>query len=149
MSDTGVMSSVDTVRDIWCDKGLDGHLGIQCDHVGDGEAQLSMEVRHEHLNLFNSEHGGALFAIADSAFALACNTRGHVNVASGCSIEFLRPAMFGDKLVAVAKWVDTNGRSSIYTVTISNDKDEIVAIFTGRSHQTSKLVSEFLGGEIV
>tara|TARA_R110002096_G_scaffold433579_2_gene652569 strand:- start:29087 stop:29536 length:450 start_codon:yes stop_codon:yes gene_type:complete len=145
--DKDAVSSVDAVKAIWNKEGLDGHLGLSVDHVADGIARVSMVLHREHLNLYGTGHGGALFSLADSAFALACNTRGYVTVASGCTIEFLRPAIVGDCLLAEAKWVDTNGKSSIYDVKIYNDKNEILAIFKGRSHQTSKLVTDFSSGD--
>jgi len=138
---------VEAVEAVWDDQGLDGHLGMTVEHVGDGTARVSLVISRIHLNLFGTGHGGTFFALADSAFALACNSRLQVNVASGCHMEFLKPAMVGDKLTAVAEWVGTSGRSSVYDVKIFNDKNELVAIFSGRAHQTSKLVTDFLSGE--
>ena len=121
--------------------GMDKTLGIQMLDVGPGYAKLSMIVQEGMLNFYGSAHGGAVFALADSAFALACNTFGAVTVASGCSIEFLRPAYPGDRLIATCRVSGEAGKSGIYHTEIYNGDDELVASFTGRSHRTSTPIS--------
>src|SRR6185312_8836370 len=49
-------------------------LGIEVQHVGDGEATITMTLRPEMLNGFGIGHGGMIFALGDTAFAMACNT---------------------------------------------------------------------------
>ena len=78
---------------------------------------------------------GFIFALADSAFAFACNTDGAVSVASQCSIVFLRPAAEGETLVAVAEERQREGRQGIYDVRVSSG-DLIVAEFRGVSRTT-------------
>lgn len=116
---------------------LEKLLGIQMLDVGPGYAKLSMTVREDMCNFYGSAHGGAVFSLADSAFALACNTSGQVTVASGCSIEFLRPCAQGDVLTAVCRMRGGAGKSGVYYTEIFNSDDELVACFTGRAHRTS------------
>ncbi|MFC4348502.1 hydroxyphenylacetyl-CoA thioesterase PaaI [Kordiimonas lipolytica] len=116
---------------------MDGLMDIRMLDVGPGYAKLSMVVREDMLNFYGTAHGGAVFSLADSAFALACNTTGFMTVASGCSIEFLRPSQPGDELTAVCRLSGDAGKSGIYHTEIFNGDDELVASFTGRAHRTS------------
>ena len=74
-----------------------------------------------------------LFALADSAFAFACNSRNEAAVAAGCSIEFLRPGREGQRLTATAVERALNGKSGVYDVTVSNEAGEVLALFRGKS----------------
>jgi acyl-CoA thioesterase len=81
-------------------------------------------------------HGGLIASLADSAFALACNSHGPVTVAAGFTVDFLRPGRLGQTLYADAREVSLRGRSGIYDVTVRADhpeSGEVVAEFRGRS----------------
>jgi len=80
-------------------------------------------------------HGGYIFALADTAFAYACNCRNRVTVAASAAIEFLRPAKVGDVLTAVAKERFVGGRSGLFNVVVRNQDDVEIALFRGRSHR--------------
>lgn len=110
-------------------------LGMQLEAVGPGYARLSMTVRPEFLNGHRTCHGGLIFTLADSAFAFACNSHNHNTVAAGCSVEFLRPAQGGDVLTAEATEQVLSGRHGVYDVRVSNQNDEVVAMFRGKSAQ--------------
>lgn len=109
------------------------HLGIHIDSIAPGSARLSMTLRPEMLNSHQTGHGGFLFALADTAFAYACNAYNLATVASGCSIDFVAPAHLGDTLTAVAEERALSGRTGVYDVTITNQKGEIIAFFRGKS----------------
>ena len=111
-------------------------LGMSLDEVRPGYARLRMIVRPDMLNGHGTAHGGLVFALADSAFAFACNSRGGVTVASGCSIEFLAPAREGDELVAEANERALDGRNGVYDVDVRNADGRLVATFRGRSAAT-------------
>ena len=110
-------------------------LGMRLEAVGPGYARLSMTVRPEFLNGHRTCHGGLIFTLADSAFAFACNSHNHNTVAAGCSVEFLRPAQGGDVLTAEAAEQVLSGRHGVYDVRVSNQNDEVVAMFRGKSAQ--------------
>jgi acyl-CoA thioesterase len=99
-----------------------------------------MAVRTDMLNGHGTCHGGIVFALADSAFAFACNSHGVVTVAAGCSIEFLAPAHEGDELVAVAEERTRRGRHGVYDVDVRREGGELVAAFRGRSTATRERV---------
>ncbi len=142
MADGNAPSSIEALKSMEPLQGLDSHLGMAIIKIADGYARIKMDLTEAHLNLFGGGHGGSLFSLADSAFALACNTRGYLTVASGCSIDYIKPTGEGDSLVAEAQLIETSGKTSIYDVKITNQNDVTVAMFRGRAHQTSKLVME-------
>ncbi|MDZ4078451.1 hydroxyphenylacetyl-CoA thioesterase PaaI [Hydrocarboniphaga sp.] len=111
------------------------HLGMQISKAAAGQATVTMKVKPEMLNGHLTCHGGFIFSLADSAFAFACNSRNEATVAAGCSIDYLRPAMAGQLLTAVAQERALPGRTGVYDVTVTNDAGELVALFRGRSHR--------------
>ncbi|SCG45374.1 hydroxyphenylacetyl-CoA thioesterase PaaI [Micromonospora halophytica] len=107
-------------------------LGIELVSAGGGAAEARMRVTAAMLNGHAIGHGGYVFLLADTAFALACNSHGPVTVAAGGEISFLRPVREGDLLTAHATERTRYGRSGIYDVTVRRG-DEVVAEFRGRS----------------
>jgi len=110
-------------------------LGMRIEAIGPGRARLSMRVRADMLNGHRTCHGGFMFALADSAFAFACNSRNVSTVASGCTIDFLAPGLEGDVLTAEAQERSLAGRTGVYDVTVTNQDGRTVAIFRGRSYR--------------
>ncbi len=123
------------VRALWDGDRASQALGMAIESCGPGAASVSMRVRRDMMNGHGICHGGLLFALADSAFALACNSHGDNAVAAGAAIEFLRPAREGDLLTAVATERWRTGRSGIYEIEVRNQDGETVALFRGRSHR--------------
>lgn len=117
-------------------------LGMALEEVRPGFARIRMRVRPDMLNGHGTCHGGIVFALADSAFAFACNSYDVVNVASGCSIEFLAPAREGDELVAVAVERSREGRQGVYDVDVRRADGTLLATFRGRSAETRGRVLE-------
>lgn len=112
-------------------------LGMRIVKVGPGRALLSMPVRQDMLNGHQSCHGGFIFALADSAFAFACNSYNRATVASACTIDYLAPAFEGDLLQADAIEQARAGRSGVYDVTLTNQDGKRIALFRGKSHQVT------------
>jgi acyl-CoA thioesterase len=108
-------------------------MGMELVSCQPGRAVLRMAVRELHLNGHKICHGGFIFTLADSAFAFACNSRNQVTVASGCSIEFLKPAQLGDVLTCEGVEQVLQGRHGIYDMKVSNQRGETVAMFRGKS----------------
>ena len=107
-----------------------------------GHAVMRMTVRSPHLNGHQICHGGFIFALADSTFAFACNSRNQNTVASGCSIEFLKPAQAGDVLTCHGLERILSGRHGIYDMQVSNQHGEVIALFRGKSAQIKGHVIE-------
>lgn len=110
-------------------------LGMTLEESRPGYARVSMPVRADMIQGHSTCHGGFVFALADSAFAFACNSHGGTVVAAGCSIEFLNPAAEGDQLLAEAQEQALSGRSGVYDVKVTNQRGELVAAFRGRSRR--------------
>lgn len=102
-----------------------------------GRAVVSMPIRDDMLNGFDITHGGFVFAVADTAFAIACNDTDVLTVSAGADVTFLATSTTGDTLTATANVKATAGRSGIYDVEITNQKGEIVAEFRGRSRRST------------
>ena len=118
-------------------------LGMSVESVAPGESRVSMRVRADMVNGHGICHGGLIFALADSAFAFACNSRGYNTVAAGAAIEFLAPGREGDVLTASASERWRAGKSGIYEIEVRNQRDEAIALFRGRCHQIAgRLVDE-------
>ena len=125
---------------MWAGDAASRGLGMTLDGVSPGAARLSLTVTPAMLNGHGTCHGGFIFALADSAFAFACNTDGMASVASHCAVSFLHPARLGDRLVADAAERQKEGRSGIYDVRVTAG-GEVVAEFRGHSRTTgSKLL---------
>jgi acyl-CoA thioesterase len=125
------------VRTMWAQDSASAHLGIECLEVGAdplGHARARMTVTSTMVNGHGICHGGYVFALADSAFALACNATGRLTVAAGADVTFVAPARDGDVLTAVARERTTYGRSGLTDVTVTRERDgALVAELRGRS----------------
>jgi acyl-CoA thioesterase len=126
---------------MWATDAASRMLGMEVAHLGDGEAVVTMRVREDMVNGHDLCHGGLIASLADSAFALACNSHGVVTVAAGFEVDFLEPARLGDVLRAEAREVVVRGRSGIYDVTVSTG-ETVVAVFRGRSRSLGRPIGE-------
>ncbi len=102
-----------------------------------GHAIVTMAIRDDMLNGFDVMHGGLIFALADTAFAIACNESDSVTLAAGAEISFLRPVREGQVLTATAVRRTLSGRSGIYDVQVTDETGAVVAEFRGRSRTTN------------
>ena len=112
-------------------------LGMVVERDEPGHAVVSMAVRDDMLNGFDVTHGGIVFALADTAFAIACNEGHHVTLAAGADITFLKPTTSGQILTATAVLRAKSGRSGLYDVQVIDESDKPVAEFRGRSRTTN------------
>jgi acyl-CoA thioesterase len=122
------------VAQMMADDAASAALGIEVLECSPGRAVTRMLVRPDMANGYAIAHGGLVFAVADTAFACACNSHGEVTVAAGAEITFVAPARVGDILLAEAVERVTFGRSGIYDVTVRRGLD-VIAEFRGRSHR--------------
>ncbi|NNC76319.1 MAG: hydroxyphenylacetyl-CoA thioesterase PaaI [Woeseiaceae bacterium] len=109
------------------------HLGMSIDIPAPGEATVTMTIRADMVNGFDVCHGGFIFALADSAFAFACNAHNRLSVAASANIDFLRPAKLGDRLTARAVEQHAGQSGGVYSVRVENQHGKAVAEFRGRS----------------
>ncbi len=109
-------------------------LGIELVEAGHDRAVARLKVRADMVNGHAIAHGGIVFALADTAFACACNSTPPVTVAAGAEITFIRPARLGAELVAEAVLRASYGRRGLYDVTVRRGA-EVIAEFRGHSQQ--------------
>lgn len=108
-------------------------MGMTLDEIRPGYARMTMPIRADMLNGHLSCHGGFIFALADSAFAFACNSHNFNTVGAGCTIDYLAPGREGDVLTAEAVEQAVSGKSGVYDIKVSNQDGRIVALFRGKS----------------
>lgn len=114
-------------------------LGIELRSVAPGAGEVTMTVRPDMVNGWDICHGGLIATLADTAFAVACNSRGRVVVAAGFDIAFLEPGRLGDQLVATAQERALRGRSGLYDVSVTRASDgATLAELRGRSRATGE-----------
>ncbi|MEA3038694.1 MAG: acyl-CoA thioesterase [Sphingomonadales bacterium] len=114
---------------------------LEIEEAREGYARVRMAIRADMLNGHGTAHGGLIFALADSAFAYACNGRDLRSVAAQASIVYLEPAREGDVLIAEAEERALVGRSGVYQVAVRTADGRAIAEFTGFSRS--------VGGQII
>lgn len=107
------------------------HLGIELLEVSKGRAKAKMEIKDHHLNGINIAHGGAIFSLADLAFAVASNSHKTIALAINASISFLKAVSSGGILIAEAKEVSINPKLATYDIRVTNENNELIALFQG------------------
>ncbi|MEZ5910909.1 MAG: hydroxyphenylacetyl-CoA thioesterase PaaI [Paracoccaceae bacterium] len=108
-------------------------LGFELGAVREGQAVLHLSVCSHHCNGHGILHGGITFALADSAFAFACNSRGQNTVAQANTITYLAAGKLGDRLTASAREVQLRGKTGLYDVTVTRADGTVIAEFRGQS----------------
>ena len=118
-------------------------LSMTLEEIAPGRARMRMAVRAAMLNSHGLCHGGFIFALADSAFAFACNARNQVTIVAAAEIHFVSPAKRGETLEAAARERAAGGRSTVYDVEVTEMvSGRVVALFRGRAQRTEGRVVE-------
>jgi acyl-CoA thioesterase len=107
--------------------------------VSPGHATAKMVLHPHHLNGLGSVQGGAIFTLADYAFAAAANSHGTVAVAINVSITFMKAGTTGT-LWAEAREVSKNFKLGSYTVEVKDDQGELIAVFQGLAYRKSETI---------
>lgn len=107
-----------------------GFLGVELLEVSEGRARARMEIKDHHLNAVGTVHGGVIFALGDVIFGIASNSHGNVAVALNVSISYLKAVSSGT-LFAEATELSKNAKIGSYTIRISNENDDLIAVFQG------------------
>lgn len=114
--------------------------GMIINEIDTGYAKTSMAVKNEHLNGANVAHGGAIFSLADYAFAIASNSHGTLALGINTSISFLNAAFENDTLTASAIEVDKNHKLASYTITVTNQENKTIAVMQGMVYKKDKQI---------
>ncbi len=106
---------------------LIGLFGMEILKVDFGYAEVAMVVRPEYLNAADFCHGGVLFSLADVAFALAANSHGGLAVGLEVSVNYMRPVMPGERIVAIAEERHRGKHTGVYLISLRNTDGKEVA----------------------
>ncbi len=131
--------STDSLRRFFVNDQFARRNGIELLSVEPGHAQAKMTLAPHHLNAYGTVQGGAIFTLADFAFAAASNSHGTVAVAINCSITFMKAGVAGS-LFAEAKEVSKNFKLGTYTVEVKDDAGDLVALFQGMVYRKSEQI---------
>lgn len=128
------MNTIEEVRAYFAGDKFAALAGIEITEVESGRAVCRMELQPHHMNANNTPMGGAIFTLADLAFAVAANAdnvdRGSHTVSQHMSITFLSPAK-GKALIAEAKRIKAGRRTCLYEVSVRDELGTMVAHATG------------------
>lgn len=100
-------------------------LGLELITVDIGYAEVRMEIKEEHLNGLGIVQGGAIFTLADFAFAAAANAGGKVSVGINANINYFKPAK-GKYLLAKATEISSSRSLGNYNVDIFDEDNEVL-----------------------
>lgn len=106
------------------------HAGIRLEDVSPGYARVSMAVESYHLNGMGMVHGGAIFTLADFAFAAAANAAGQATVSISASISFMHSSR-GKLLTAEAREVSASRRVVHYQMDVYDEEQVLLARMNG------------------
>ena len=104
--------------------------GMRVMEVRRGFGRTEMTVEPRHLNSVGILQGGALFTLADLAFALASNSHGVVAVACQADVTFFKAVTTG-RLTAAAEEIARTRKLSTCVVRVTGEDGEMVALFKG------------------
>ena len=105
-------------------------LGIRLVEARPGYAKTAMDITDEHRNGAGVAHGGAIFSLADLAFAVAAKSHGKLSLAVAASISYVKAGL-GSTLYAEASEISLGNKMATYSVIITNDTGEAIASFQG------------------
>ncbi|MEZ5996362.1 MAG: hydroxyphenylacetyl-CoA thioesterase PaaI [Hyphomonadaceae bacterium] len=114
-------------------EGTAGAWGVELEDARLGYARIRMRLRADMLNGHGAAHGGVTFALADTAFAYACNSRNETTVGHQATITYLAGAYEGEVLIAEAQETAIVGRTATYHVSVRTEDGRAVAEFMGTS----------------
>lgn len=115
------------------------HSGIELLDAGPGWAKASMKIEPFHFNGARTVHGGAIFTLADFAFAVASNSHGTLAMGINTSVSFVKAATSGT-LYAEAREQSRNPKLASYSVIITDDAGDVVAIFQGMAYRKKESI---------
>ncbi len=136
---------MDSIKDFVAKYDKFGQLvGTEVISVGEGSAVARLEIKECHLNGGGVAHGGAIFTLADLAFAAAVNSHGRVSVGASTNIVYVAPGLPGDILTATASEINCGHKMASYDVRVVNQQDKLVATFTGLAYRKTETIEELL-----
>jgi acyl-CoA thioesterase len=132
---------VEKIKDFFKKDAFAKHCGIELMEISEGYAMARMNITSDHLNGVGTVQGGAIFTLADFAFAAASNSHGTVAVAINVNISFVKAVNKGT-LFAQAKETSINPKLATYDVRITDGTGGLIAIFDGMVYRKEKKLED-------
>jgi len=112
-------------------------LGIELLELRPGYSRAGMTLQPHMVNGLGTTHGAAIFALADFAFATACNAHGRAAVALSMDIHFLNSPPSGARLLAEGVEVRCGQRTGLYRMTVTDEEGHLIAELHGMAYRTN------------
>ena len=128
------MGSIEEAREIFSkDLYATKLTGAVIDEIGENYARCSLKLTDDHKNAYGGVMGGAIYTLADFAFAVASNYEKDEATVSLVGTASFMSAPKGNTLFAEAELIKDGRRNSFYDVHVSDDTGRVVAVvnFTG------------------
>lgn len=110
-------------------------LGIELTDIELGGSRAELTITEDLLNFHGTPHGGAIYSLADAAFAAASNSYGETAVALETNISYLEPVETGERLAATATETHVAGRTAEYEIIVTDESENRIATFRGRVYR--------------
>ncbi|MDR0853847.1 MAG: hotdog fold thioesterase [Clostridiales Family XIII bacterium] len=138
------MISIEDVRDVFADDKYLVGTGVVIEEAGFEYCKCSLIASDDHMNAGGAVQGGAIYTLADSAFAVASNFRhlsendGFITVSQSASISYLTAGKNGEKLLAIADKIGGGKRTPVYCIDVYGEDDRLVATMIGNGYSVVK-----------
>ena len=130
------MRTLNEVREFFANDRFATDNGAVIEQIRENSATVSMEIQDHHRNAVGIVMGGAIFTLADFAFAVASNHEKPGTVSLSANITFLK-ASKGNKLIAKAECVRNGRTTCYYRVTVTDDTGALIAEVTTSGYKTN------------
>lgn len=107
--------------------GFNELLGLHVRTIRPGYAEVELPAGPGNLNALGNAHGGAIYALCDTAAGTAAASRGRVGVTLNASIQYLRPGKNGQSLFAKTREIKVGRTTAVYGVTVTDEAETEVA----------------------
>ena len=127
------MKDIESIKEYFKSDRFVKECNIEILKVSDGYCRCKMDIEDKLLNAMDSVHGGAIFTLADFAFAVAANFGGNLTVTQSASISYIRAGK-GKILFAEAKKVNETRSTCVYEIKVIDENGTVIAFATGNGH---------------
>lgn len=115
------------------------YVGIKLIKVEPGYAITEMEVTEKHLNGVDLVQGGAIFTLADYAFAAASNSKGVVTLGINTNVSFFKSPK-GKTIRAVATEISSSRKLCGYNIDVFDENEDLIARVSATGYKQSNKV---------
>ncbi|KON26719.1 hypothetical protein AC481_06590 [miscellaneous Crenarchaeota group archaeon SMTZ-80] len=122
---------LNNVRKMIEDDNFAKFMGIKLLKLEKGYSKVSMSITNDMVNLHNVAHGGAIFTLADVAFAAAGNSHGRKAVALSMNINYRSPVKEGMNLIAEASEESIGRKTALYRMIVKTEDGKLIASSQG------------------